>query len=114
MDDSCIQVQKDSSCSVFGLGPVGLAAIIGCKVAMAKTIIGVDANSDKFEKARLLGATDCINPTEHTKPIQEVLVEMTDGGVDYALECVGNPDVMVGVSASFTIVDTGVPLHQTM
>nr|XP_046262679.1 alcohol dehydrogenase class-3-like isoform X2 [Scatophagus argus]XP_046262680.1 alcohol dehydrogenase class-3-like isoform X2 [Scatophagus argus]XP_046262681.1 alcohol dehydrogenase class-3-like isoform X2 [Scatophagus argus] len=88
------KVEKDSLCVVFGLGAVGLAAIMGCKAAGAKTIIGVDVNPDKFEKAKLFGATECVNPKDHTKPIQEVLVEMTGGGVDYALECVGSPVVM--------------------
>ncbi|XP_030595225.1 alcohol dehydrogenase class-3-like isoform X1 [Archocentrus centrarchus] len=88
------KVEKDSTCAVFGLGAVGLAAVMGCKVSMAKKIIGVDINPNKFEKARLFGATECINPRRYTKPIQEVVVEMTDGGVDYALECVGSPAVM--------------------
>lgn len=94
----CIQVEKDSSCAVFGLGAVGLAAVMGCKVAMARRIIGVDINPDKFEKARQFGATDCINPRDYSKPIQEVVVEKTGGGVDYALECVGSPAIMVGAS----------------
>lgn len=93
----CIQVEKDSSCAVFGLGAVGLAAVMGCQVAGAKRIIGVDINPDKFKKAQDFGATECINPGDHRKPIQEVLVEMTGGGVDYALECVGSPHIMVGV-----------------
>ncbi|XP_034739280.1 alcohol dehydrogenase class-3-like [Etheostoma cragini] len=95
---ACIQVEKGSSCAVFGLGAVGLAAVMGCKVAGATRIIGVDINSAKFEKAKEFGATECVNPTKFSKPIQQVLVEMTDGGVDYALECVGNPGVM---SAAF-------------
>lgn len=93
-----IQVEKDSLCAVFGLGAVGLAAIMGCKAAEAKRIIGVDINPDKFEKAKVFGATECVNPNDHSKPIQEVLVDMTEGGVDFALECVGSPPVMVGVS----------------
>jgi S-(hydroxymethyl)glutathione dehydrogenase/alcohol dehydrogenase len=44
--------------------------------------------------ARKLGATDCINPKHHDKPIQDVIVELTDGGVDYSFECIGNVDVM--------------------
>ncbi|XP_041845355.1 alcohol dehydrogenase class-3-like isoform X2 [Melanotaenia boesemani] len=96
------KVEKDSSCAVFGLGAVGLAAIMGCKVAMAKRIIGVDINSDKFEKAREFGATDCVNPREHSKSIQQVLVEMTEGGVDYALECVGSPAIMSAAFESTT------------
>ncbi|TKS72016.1 Alcohol dehydrogenase class-3 [Collichthys lucidus] len=92
------KVEKDSVCAVFGLGAVGLAAVMGCKAAGAKTIIGVDVNPNKFEKARMLGATECVNPSDYSKSIQEVLVEKTNGGVDYALECVGSPVVMVNVS----------------
>ncbi|XP_028445084.1 alcohol dehydrogenase class-3-like [Perca flavescens] len=88
------KVEKDSSCAVFGLGAVGLAAVMGCKVAGATRIIGVDINTAKFEKAKEFGATECVDPTKFSKSIQEVLVEMTDGGVDYALECVGSPGVM--------------------
>ncbi|XP_028272764.1 alcohol dehydrogenase class-3-like [Parambassis ranga] len=96
------KVERDSSCAVFGLGAVGLAAIMGCKAAMAKRIIGVDINPDKFEKATLFGATECINPLEHKKPIQKVLVELTNGGVDYALECVGSTAVMSAALESTT------------
>ena len=41
-----------------------------------------------------MGATDTVNPKEHNIPIQEVIVEMTNGGVDYSFECVGNTDLM--------------------
>uniref|UniRef100_A0A8C9YEV1 Zgc:77938 n=1 Tax=Sander lucioperca TaxID=283035 RepID=A0A8C9YEV1_SANLU len=88
------KVEKDSSCAVFGLGAVGLAAIMGCKVAGATRIIGVDINTAKFEKAKEFGASECVNPNQCSRPIQEVLVDMTGGGVDYALECVGSPGVM--------------------
>ncbi|MEQ2210261.1 hypothetical protein XENOCAPTIV_010689, partial [Xenoophorus captivus] len=74
------KVEKDSTCAVFGLGAVGLAAVMGCKAVMAKRIIGVDINPKKFEKAKQFGATECINPKDYDKPIQEVLVEMTNGG----------------------------------
>uniref|UniRef100_A0A1A8D922 Alcohol dehydrogenase-like C-terminal domain-containing protein n=1 Tax=Nothobranchius kadleci TaxID=1051664 RepID=A0A1A8D922_NOTKA len=77
-----------------------MAAIMGCKNAMAKTIIGVDTNPQKFEKARLFGATECISPNNGSKSIQEVLVEKTTGGVDVALECVGKPDVMIAALES--------------
>ncbi|XP_023253921.1 alcohol dehydrogenase class-3-like [Seriola lalandi dorsalis] len=94
------KVKKQSSCAVFGLGAVGLAAVMGCQVAGAKRIIGVDINPDKFEKAAVFGATECVNPKDHKKPIQEVLAEMTDGGVDYALECVGDPAIMTAAFES--------------
>ncbi|KAM9741095.1 alcohol dehydrogenase class-3-like [Menidia menidia] len=96
------QVEKDSSCAVFGLGAVGLAAVMGCKTAEAKRIIGVDVNPDKFERAAQLGATDCVNPRDYSEPIQEVLQKMTDGGVDYALECVGSPAVMTAALEATT------------
>jgi len=44
--------------------------------------------------AKKLGATECINPKNYDKPIQEVIVELTGGGVDYSFECIGNVDVM--------------------
>ncbi|XP_059821427.1 alcohol dehydrogenase class-3 [Hypanus sabinus] len=84
------KVEPGSTCAVFGLGGVGLATIMGCKVAGATRIIGVDVNKSKFAKAMEFGATECVNPKDHNKPIQEVLVELTDGGVDYSFECIGN------------------------
>ncbi|XP_056422751.1 alcohol dehydrogenase 1-like [Hyla sarda] len=88
------KVKPGSTCAVFGLGGVGLSVIIGCKVAGASRIIAVDINSDKFAKAKEFGATECINPKDYDRPIHEVLAEMTDDGVDYAFEVVGNPGVM--------------------
>lgn len=88
------KVEEGSTVAIFGLGGIGLAAIIGAKMAKARRIIGVDINEDKFELAKKLGATDCINSKDYDKPIQDVIVEMTDGGVDYSFECIGNVDVM--------------------
>merc|ERR1740129_871933 len=51
----------------------------------------------KFALAKKLGATDCVNPMadEHKqRKIQDVLVELTDGGVDYTFECIGLPQTM--------------------
>ncbi|MAC45420.1 S-(hydroxymethyl)glutathione dehydrogenase/class III alcohol dehydrogenase [Oceanospirillum beijerinckii] len=88
------KVQEGDTVAIFGLGGIGLAAIIGAKMAGASRIIGIDINESKYELATKLGATDCINPRNFDKPIQEVIVEMTDGGVDYSFECIGNVDVM--------------------
>ncbi|KPM88825.1 S-(hydroxymethyl)glutathione dehydrogenase [Vibrio alginolyticus] len=68
------KVEKGDTVAIFGLGGIGLSAIIGARMQ--------------------LGATDCINPQKFDKPIQEVIVEMTDGGVDYSFECIGNVNVM--------------------
>ncbi|CAG19891.1 S-(hydroxymethyl)glutathione dehydrogenase/class III alcohol dehydrogenase [Photobacterium profundum] len=88
------KVQEGDTVAVFGLGGIGLSAIIGAQMAKASRIIAIDINESKFDLARQLGATDCINPTKFDKPIQDVIVELTDGGVDYSFECIGNVNVM--------------------
>ncbi len=88
------KVEEGATVAIFGLGGIGLAAIIGAKMAKASRIIAIDINPDKFAIARELGATDCVNPKEHDQPIQDVIIEMTDGGVDYSFECVGNVQLM--------------------
>ncbi|WP_443082631.1 S-(hydroxymethyl)glutathione dehydrogenase/class III alcohol dehydrogenase [Thalassospira sp. CH_XMU1448-2] len=88
------KVQPGDSVAVFGLGGIGLSAIIGAQMAGAGRILAIDLNEKKFELAKQLGATDCINPKDHDKPIQEVIVEMTDGGVEWSFECIGNVNVM--------------------
>ena len=88
------KVQAGDSVAIFGLGGIGLAAVIGARMVGAGRIIGIDTNPDKFAMARKLGATDCINPRDYDKPIQDVIIELTDGGVDYSFECIGNVDVM--------------------
>lgn len=80
--------------AVFGLGGIGLAVIQGAAMAKAGRIIAVDVNPDKFALARDMGATECVNPKDYDQPIQEVIVELTDGGVDWSFECIGNVDVM--------------------
>jgi S-(hydroxymethyl)glutathione dehydrogenase/alcohol dehydrogenase len=79
---------------VFGLGGIGLAVIQGARQAKAGRIIAIDTNPSKFELAKQFGATDCINPKDHDKPIQQVVVEMTGWGVDHSFECIGNTQVM--------------------
>ena len=88
------KVEPGASVAVFGLGGIGLSVIQGAVMARAGRIIAVDVNPGKFEFALGLGATDTVNPTEHSAPLHEVIVEMTDGGVDYSFECVGNVDLM--------------------
>ncbi|WP_414729561.1 S-(hydroxymethyl)glutathione dehydrogenase/class III alcohol dehydrogenase [Zhongshania aliphaticivorans] len=88
------KVEEGDTVAIFGLGGIGLSAVIGAVMAKASRIIAIDINESKFELARKLGATDCINPKNFDKPIQEVIVEMTDGGVDYSFECIGNVNIM--------------------
>ena len=88
------KVEEGATVAIFGMGGIGLSAIIGATMAKASRIIAIDINESKFELARKLGATDCINPQNYDKPIQDVIVDLTDGGVDYSFECIGNVNVM--------------------
>ncbi|XP_064087669.1 alcohol dehydrogenase class-3-like [Macrobrachium nipponense] len=89
------KVTPGSTCAVFGLGAVGLGAVMGCKRQGAGRIFGVDINNDKKEVAKLFGVTDFVNPKEHQKPIDQVLLEKTrQVGCDYAFECIGNLGVI--------------------
>jgi S-(hydroxymethyl)glutathione dehydrogenase/alcohol dehydrogenase len=88
------KMEAGSTVAVFGLGGIGLGVIQGSVLAGASRIIGVDINPDKFEFAKQMGCTDFVNPKDYDKPIQEVLVDMTNGGLDYTFECVGNVELM--------------------
>lgn len=88
------KVEPGATVAVFGLGGVGLSVIQGATMARAGRIIAVDVNPGKFELAKQMGATDTVNPNDHDAPIQEVIVELTNGGVDYSFEAVGNTTLM--------------------
>jgi S-(hydroxymethyl)glutathione dehydrogenase/alcohol dehydrogenase len=88
------KAEPGSTVVVFGLGGIGLSVIQGAVMAKAGRIVCVDINEDKFEMARMLGATDFLNPKNYDQPIQDVIVDLTDGGADYSFECVGNVNLM--------------------
>ncbi|KAJ4826722.1 alcohol dehydrogenase [Turnera subulata] len=84
--------KKGHTVAVFGLGAVGLAAAEGARISGASRIIGVDLKPASKEVWRV---TDFVNPKDHKKPVQEVIAEMTNGGVDRSVECTGNTDAMI-------------------
>jgi S-(hydroxymethyl)glutathione dehydrogenase/alcohol dehydrogenase len=105
------KVEAGSNIAVFGLGGIGLSVIQGAKMAQAGKIIAIDINPDKFSLAEKFGATHCLNPNvshgeddENAeagleqrslgKTIVDKIIELTDGGVDYSFECVGNVKLM--------------------
>ncbi|GAB1654096.1 S-(hydroxymethyl)glutathione dehydrogenase/class III alcohol dehydrogenase [Mannheimia haemolytica] len=88
------KVQEGDSMAVFGLGGIGLAVIQGAKQAKAGRIFAIDTNPEKFALAKEFGATDCLNPNDFDKPIQQVIIEQTKWGVDHTFECIGNVNVM--------------------
>ena len=83
------QVPAGSSVAVVGCGGVGLAAINGAKIAGAARIIAIDTVPSKLELARKFGATDAVLASDGDAVAK--VVEMTQGGVEYAFECIGMP-----------------------
>ena len=92
------KVHKGSTCAVWGLGTVGLSAVMGCKDSGAKTIIGIDTNPDKETIARKLGCNQFVNPNNTI--VEDVL--QSTGGVDYAFDCVGSQRVLDSALKSLT------------
>jgi len=87
------KVEAGSTVAVFGLGGIGLNVIQGARMVGASRIIGIDLNPDKVEIAKKFGMTDFINPND-VDDVVEAITDLTNGGVDYSFECIGNVDVM--------------------
>ena len=105
------KVEAGSTVAVFGCGGVGLNAVQGAVLAAASKIIAVDKVDFKLEKASELGATHLVN-ADKEDPVKRVL-EITDGGADYAFEVIGLPDVVrqafESIRSGGTAVMVGVP-----
>ncbi|MDX1580449.1 MAG: zinc-binding dehydrogenase, partial [Alphaproteobacteria bacterium] len=87
-----LRPEEGASFAVFGTGSVGLSALMAAKVAGCGTIIAVDLNADRLALAKELGATHTVNPNDGDAVKQ--VREITGLGVDYSLECTGNPQVI--------------------
>ena len=87
------KVEAGATVAVFGLGGIGLNVIQGARMAGAERIIGVDTNPGKRPLAERFGMTDFVDPID-VEDTTAAIVDMTDGGVDYSFECIGNVDVM--------------------
>ena len=87
------KVEPGSTVAVFGLGGIGLNVVQGAKMVGADRIIGVDLNADREKLSREFGMTDFINPSD-TDNVTEAIIDLTDGGVDYSFECIGNTTTM--------------------
>jgi aryl-alcohol dehydrogenase len=81
-----------ASIAIFGLGPVGMSALLASVVCGCTTIIAVDVISERLKKAKEFGATHTIN-AKKTDPVATVR-DITGGGAEFSLECVGNPKVL--------------------
>jgi aryl-alcohol dehydrogenase len=87
-----LQPRPGASIAIFGVGPVGMSAVLAAVVCGCTTIIAVDIHSDRLEMARELGATHIVNASQ-VDPVEAIL-DITGGGAEFSLECVGNPQVL--------------------
>jgi Zn-dependent alcohol dehydrogenase len=85
-------VRPSESVVIYGCGGVGLSAVMGSKLAGAGMLIAVDTLDRKLEKAKELGADYVINASQEDAMAK--VLELTAGGADHALECIGNVNVM--------------------
>jgi len=88
---NALQATPGSAIAIFGVGPVGMSAVLAAGVCGCTTIIAVDISADRLKMARELGATHILNAND-VDPVATIL-ELTGGGPNYSLECVGNPAV---------------------
>jgi Zn-dependent alcohol dehydrogenase len=84
------EVQAGESVAIFGLGGVGMAALLGAVLAGAGQIVVVDPVAAKRQTALELGATEAISP----EGAEERIRELVPGGIDKVVETVGNADVL--------------------
>mmetsp|Transcript_107 Transcript_107/g.248 ORF Transcript_107/g.248 Transcript_107/m.248 type:complete len:397 (+) Transcript_107:86-1276(+) len=92
-------VHEGAVVAIWGLGGVGLSVAQGCRERGAARVIGVDTNAAKFDVAKQFGVTEFVNPTDHPDAdtpgkFAAVIAGLTDGGVDYSFECIGNVNTM--------------------
>ncbi len=88
-----LKVPAGSSVGIFGMGGIGLSALLGAKVNGTAIIVAVDINNDKLDNAVKLGATHTVNV--HKEDAQKKIMEITgDKGLDYAIECAGKKESM--------------------
>ena len=110
------RVQPGESVAVFGLGGVGLAALLGAHAASAWPLIAVDVMPEKLSLARELGASHCINPLQ--EDAAAAIREITRGGVQHTIESVGSEQVLAQAYAATrrggTTITVGLPPPQRM
>ncbi|NML47136.1 S-(hydroxymethyl)glutathione dehydrogenase/class III alcohol dehydrogenase [Ramlibacter sp. G-1-2-2] len=87
------KVEAGANVAVFGLGGIGLNVIQGARMVGADKIIGIDLNPEREAMARKFGMTHFLNPKDHPN-IVDAIQQLTDGGVDYSFECIGNTTTM--------------------
>jgi S-(hydroxymethyl)glutathione dehydrogenase / alcohol dehydrogenase len=79
---------------VIGCGGVGLSVVQGCRISGASRIVAVDTNPARLDAAKRVGATDVIDASSAGGSVPEAVGSLVPGGLDYAFEVVGQPDLV--------------------
>ena len=87
------KVEPGSNVAVFGLGGIGLNVVQGARLVGADKIIGIDLNLERKGLAEKFGMTHFIDASK-TDTLVADIVDLSNGGVDYSFECIGNVHVM--------------------
>lgn len=97
-----LKPKSDETIAIFGCGAVGMSAIMAAKVAGCKQIVAVGGNTKSLALAKELGATDVVNrkEIEDGKSIAEAVQEVTNGGVNYAIDTSGNGNMILNAIRS--------------
>jgi aryl-alcohol dehydrogenase len=89
---NALHPKAGASIAIFGVGPVGMSAILAAALCGCTPIIAVDVNPDRLEASRSYGATHTIHSGK-TDPV-DAIREITGAGADFTLECSGIPSVL--------------------
>jgi Zn-dependent alcohol dehydrogenase len=104
------QITSDDQVAVFGLGGVGMSAVLGARLAGARTIIGVDAVPSKLELAEQITGVSALAASDD---VVERIRAQTAGGADCVIETVGNAEVLAQAYAATrrggTTITVGLP-----
>ena len=87
------KVEPGSNVAVFGLGGIGLNVVQGARLVGADKIIGIDLNPERKILAEKFGMTHFIDASK-TDTLVADIIDLSNGGVDYSFECIGNVNVM--------------------
>lgn len=88
-----LKPEVDESVVIFGMGSVGLTAVMGAKHLNVEQIIAVDLIDSRLDMAKKVGATHVIN-SKHVPDMPKKIAELTGGGAVYAIDCTGVPKVI--------------------
>lgn len=95
-----LDVKPGSSVAIFGVGSVGLAAVMAAKARKASRIIAIDLQPERLELAKELGATDGVLGPDQEHIIEAIKNICPPLGVDFAVDCTGVPSIIETMVAS--------------